>query len=212
MANHNTTITAKDPSALSTLNQVESIIPRVTADLRADLRGSADSTCKSIVSIARTTVRDVDRRLRDFAYREDAAQLLKHGSIAEAEGMVAITVDSATKPLREHAAQLEAELADVPAINEFRATEIRQLVRGMDRREADTLVSRSHDPEVAAAVLHGPRSFPIASSDAMQRMLSGYNKTHRPQQTALLDDARTFVSAVEGFADTVKRELRRVLR
>ncbi|MBA3640046.1 MAG: hypothetical protein M3541_11700 [Acidobacteriota bacterium] len=175
-------------------------------------RGAATGVLENIASLFDKTVQAADKKLKGQAWTDAGREFALDAARAEAEGMLRVIADSATQRHRDHLAQLETEMQQVPEINEFRAVEIRKLLRNMETRERELFISRSCDPEVLAAVVHGPRSFPLTTDDAVTVGLTSYNRAHRPQQTALAEDARSFISAVEGFSDTVARELRRSLR
>jgi hypothetical protein len=197
---------------LPTARQLRSIIPRAVAGLRDDQRGNATGVLENIASVLDKSVQAADKKLKGQQWTEAGREFALDQARAEAEGMIKVIADGATQRHRDHLTQLEADMSEVPTINEFRAVEIRSLLRSMDTRERELFISRSDDPEVLAAVVHGPRSFPITTDEAVRSGLVNFNRTHRAPAAALADDARAFVAAVEGFADTVAREIRRALR
>ena len=201
-----------DPGAVPNSNQIRSIIPRVASNVREDQRGALTGVLDNAARVIDSAAQAMDKKLRGFAFTPQGRELLASEAVAEATAMVKLIADSATKDHRAHRAALDAELAHVEPINEFRATEIRTLLRDMNRNEREAFIGTASDPEVLAAIVHGPRAFPLASGDATTRALLNYNKAHRPDKVALRDDADSYVNAVDNFAEMVTRELRRVLR
>jgi DNA-binding MarR family transcriptional regulator len=188
------------------------VIPRIVETQREDVRGPLHSTLHAMTQTFDHSVAEFDRTVKRTALTDAGRELTAADAYANATAMLAVQADAATKHQREHLAQLETKLSDVPAINEFRAAEIRNLLRGMSRNDREMFISRTEDGEVLAAVLHGPASFPLASADAQKQMLANYNRAHRAQDAALVDDLRSMIDAVENFKDTVARDLRKVLR
>ena len=190
----------------------DQIIPRILDGQRADQRGKLKGVLENIASTFDTAAQSFDKKMRSQPWTQAGREYAASEAITEATAMLKVFADSATQHHREHMAALDAELSQVPSINEFRAVEIRDLIRDMTRSERDAFVAQNDDPEVLSAILHGPKSFPIASTDSVQRALTNFNRAHRADRVALRDDAAAYVSAVENFADMVARELRRVLR
>jgi len=211
MGNTTNTVVAKD-AALPTGEQVRSIIPRVASNVREDQRAMLTGVLDNAARVIDSSVQALDRKLKGFAFTESGRELVASEAVAEATAMLRVITDSATKDHRAHMAALDAELAQVPEINEFRATEIRTLLREMKPSERELFIARNDDPEVLAAVAHGPKAFPLASDDATNRARLNFNKAFRPEKVALRDDAESYVTAIDNFADMVARELRRVLR
>jgi hypothetical protein len=212
MANQNDTVQRAKDAPIPNANQLRSIIPRVVANLREDQRGTATRALENIASMLDSTVQAFAKKMRGQAWTDAGREYAAAEARAEAEAALRVLADSATKDHRDHMQQLDAELAEVPAINEFRATEIRSLLREMNRSERESFIAQSDDPEVLASIVHGPRSFPLASEQATERARLNFNRATRPDKVALRADTESFVSAVENYTDTVQRELKRVVR
>lgn len=196
----------------TTGNVLRTIINRYAERVRVDQRGPLTNTLNNIADIYDKTVQAADKKLKAQQWTPAGRELLMHEARAEAGAMIQLAVDAATRHHREHRHRLDAELSQVPTINEFRASEIRGLLRAMPKGDRDHYVMQSDDPELLASVVHGPRAFPLVSEDAVKRGMDGFNRAHRPQQVALRDDTDTFVSTVEGFAEDAQRHLRDALK
>jgi hypothetical protein len=202
-----------DQPALPNSKQLRSnVIPRIAANIRDDQRGALTGALTNIAGILDATVIDFDKTTRTTALSPAGREYHVAKALTDAEGAIKVFADTATRDHRDHIAQLDAELSHVEPINEFRATEIRQLLRGMSTSEREAFIGSTGDPEVLAAVIHGPRSFPLASDGAVARGLRTFNKAHRLDKVALRDDAESYVTAVENFGEMVLRDLRRALK
>ena len=126
--------------------------------------------------------------------------------------MLDVIASSATLRAKDHMRQLDAELADVPQIDERRALEIRGLLREMSKLDREAFITRADDPEILAAMVHGPKSFPLAGEETVSHALRNFNRAHRPDRVALRDDNETYITAIENFRDMVGRQLRAALR
>jgi hypothetical protein len=212
MANAKDTVQRATDAQIPNSNQLRSIIPRVVANLREDQRGTATRALENIASTLDSTVQSFAKKMRGQAWTDAGREYAAAEARAEAEAALRVLADSATKDHRDHMAQLDAELAEVPTVNEFRAVEVRTLLREMSRQEREAFIAQSDDPEVLASIVHGPRSFPLASTEATERARLNFNRATRPDKVALRADTESFVSAVENFTGMVERELKRVVR
>jgi hypothetical protein len=211
MANEDTVLRPKDVD-IPTANLLRSVIDRYASRVREDQRGQLTGTLHNVADVFDRAVKAADKKLKAQQWTAAGRELLMHEARAEAGAMIALIADAATKHHRDHLAALDAELSEVPTINEFRATEIRGLLRDMRKEDRDHFVSQSNDPEVLAAIVHGPASFPLVSDNAVKQALANYNRAHRASKAALRDDAATYVDVVTNFADDAQRHLADALR
>jgi hypothetical protein len=131
---------------------------------------------------------------------------------AEFDGITAVQVDAVTKHARDHAAQLEQELAQVPEPNFYIASQIWKRLDAMDASDLNLFLSRTSDPQVVAAVMNAPSAFPYGSNEARAQMTANYAREHKPAQHALLSDNRHFIDAVQNFRDMLVRKFRDVAK
>ena len=207
------TIPVNDPQALPSSRQWKDTATRITEKVRENLRGTVTTVLSGINTTFDAQVQSFDKKTRTHPYTPGGRDHLSAEMIAEGTSMMDVLKDAHTKNAREHFGQLQAELKAVPEIRDaFRAHYIWQRLDALDPRDRDQLLSRTDDPEVVSAVMHAPAAFPIGSDDARARMLTNFNKAHRPDKVALADDLETFLTAVDNYVDMVKRELRKVLR
>jgi hypothetical protein len=209
----NTVVAAKDSKQPNSSMLREQIIPRVVADIRETMRGTAQTGMANMCDVFDTTVQSTNKKLTGQAWTPGGAEYVKNEARLEAEGMLDVILDSTTKGARDHFAQLDRELTRVPEpSNGFAAMAVWQKLDAMNASDRDHFLSRTDDPAIVSAVFHAPSVFSLGHDDARKRMLTNYNRAHRPEPFALANDCRSFIDAVEGFADTLKRELRRALR
>src|SRR5215211_4250032 len=131
MANSNSNvITAKNSvTDLPTANQLRTgVIPRLVEGFPETQRHSLHTLLTGMTQVFDTTVSSFDKQVRTNNYSNAGRELVAIDAFTEATGMLRVQSDAATRHHRDHLAQLREELADVPAINEFRATEIRALL------------------------------------------------------------------------------------
>jgi hypothetical protein len=212
MPNNNSDVQRAKDVTVPTLNILRTTIDRRVSHVRESMRNDLTKTLRSIVDTGEIQIKSTHKKLREQVWSPAGAELLKNEAIAEGVGMIKLLADAATKNARDHRGQLDRELSQVPEPpNAFLAHEVRQELKALDKSDRDFFLTRTSDPQLVSAVLHGPTAFPLGSDDARARMLSNYNKTHRPDKVALRDDAHAFVFAVEDFVEDAARHLRDVL-
>src|SRR5688500_1295657 len=168
MATIDTTVRAKDGNQPPSANQLRSIIDRVASNVREDERGALTTTLRSMTEVFDKQVQATDKKLQAQQWSPAGRELVNNEAVAEATAMLKVQIDAATTHHRQHLAALDGELSQIDSINEFRAVEIRRLLREMPKSDRDHFISQSDDAEVLAAVVHGPQAFPIASDDAVK--------------------------------------------
>ena len=217
MPNTSTPVPVKandDPAPVPNANLWrEELGPRHEAKVRDNLRAAVHAVVHGGASVLDTTYRVVQKQLTEQAWTERGAQDKKFAARMEAEGMLDITATSATAQARDHFAQLQQELATVAEpSNGFASMVIWQKLDAMTASDRNLFLSRVDDADIVSAVMHAPSIFAFGDNDARQRMLTNYNRRHRPMQYALADDLGTFIAVVDDIVEGMKRDLSRVLR
>jgi hypothetical protein len=188
--------------------QLRSIISRATASIQGD-KATPTNAMHQIVGTYETAVTAQRKKERVLNLSEFGVKDARYAAFMEADAMIGVQVESVTRHAKDHAEQLRAELHTVPEVgNAVVAREIRDYLRTMSPAEVDHFLSQTSDPETVSAVVHGPKILALGSDTAREAMLRAYNTAHRPDKLQLLDDCETLISAVEGYADIVKRQLR----
>jgi hypothetical protein len=101
--------------------------------------------------------------------------------------------------------QLVAELAKIPSVDVHAEREVRAwLLTITNEREREERLRNETDPLLLAAAINAP--FPLVSDGSRKFLTASYNQQHRRALVDQADAVDSFISAVDGVADMVRRQ------